>query len=43
MRYFLLTMFAIALNTQAALAWGPNGHRITAQVAQANLDENAAQ
>ncbi|WP_390915100.1 S1/P1 nuclease [Pseudosulfitobacter sp. SM2401] len=43
MRYFLLTMFAIALNTQTALAWGPNGHRITAQVAQANLDENAAQ
>lgn len=43
MRYFILTIFAIALNTQGALAWGPNGHRITAQIGEDNLMPEAVE
>jgi hypothetical protein len=37
MRYLILTIFAIAMQAQAALAWGPNGHRITAQIGARNM------
>lgn len=43
MRYLILTIFAIALNAQTALAWGPNGHRITAQIGEDNLTPLAAE
>ena len=43
MRYFLITILAVVIQATTAAAWGPNGHRITAQIGEDNLNDAAAE